>query len=83
MGHGPRVFRKLKGAQEVHVLDALDRAEVHVRGELRVAEYGESFLQAELKPVAAGDPVARPVVKVLVGDDALDAQIGCVGGSVR
>jgi len=32
-------------------------------------------LEAELKPVAAGDAVARPVVEVLVGDDALHVAV--------
>jgi hypothetical protein len=43
-----------------------------VAGELLVAKTGEPFLERELEPVAAGDPVAGPVVEVLVRDDALD-----------
>jgi hypothetical protein len=54
----------------------------HVGGELLVAEDREAFLQRELEPVAAGDPVARPVVEVFVGDDALDVFKIQVGAGV-
>ena len=50
---------------------------MQIRRETRVTEDRESLLQRELEPVPAGDAVARPVVEVLVADDAFDAlQLG-------
>src|SRR5206468_7951189 len=40
------------------VLDPLDRVAAHVGREALVAEDRQAFLQAQLEPVAAGDPVA-------------------------
>mmetsp|Transcript_24 Transcript_24/g.72 ORF Transcript_24/g.72 Transcript_24/m.72 type:complete len:280 (+) Transcript_24:1752-2591(+) len=40
-----------------------------------VAEDGEPLLEGQLEPVAARDPVARPVVEVLVSNDALHTLI--------
>ena len=51
--------------------------------EALVAEDRQALLQAQLEPVAAGDPVAGPVVEILVGDDALDALVVHVGGGRR
>jgi hypothetical protein len=61
----------------------LTAARAHVGGEALVAEDGEALLQRELEPVAAGDPVARPIVEIFVRDDAGDGvEIG-VGRGVR
>ena len=60
------------------VADALDRAGPDIGGELLVPEDGQPFLQAELEPVAAGDAVAGPVVKILMRDDRLDRRIVAV-----
>ena len=83
VGHGTGVFRELAAAQLAHVVDALDRPRAHVGAELLVAEHGQPLFQAELEPVATGDPVAGPVVKILVGDDPLDARVVRVGGGLR
>ena len=82
MGHGAGIFRELCGAQQGNVFNALDRWRSHVGGELGIPEHGEAFLQAQLEPVTTGDPVAGPVVEVLVGDDGLDALEGGVGRRV-
>ena len=97
VGHRACVFGELELAQLAHVLDALDCARGrlaraagagvgaarHVHAEFLIAENGQAFLQAELEPVAAGDAIAGPVVKVLVADDALDAGVVGVGGGGR
>jgi len=83
VGEGACVLDELIGAQPAHVDDALDRARALIGGELLVAEDGEAFLQAELEPVAAGDAVAGPVVKILVRDHRLDAGIVGVGRRLR
>ena len=75
MGQGPLVFSELPGPQGLDVLDPLHRLAAHVGRETLVAEDGQTLLQAQLEPVPAGDPVARPVVEVLVGHHALDAFI--------
>ena len=72
MGERSAVFRELGGAKHANILDPLDRMAAHVGGEALVAEDGEAFLQAELKPIAARNPVARPVVEIFVRDDPGD-----------
>ena len=79
MGERPGILRELARLQRAHVGDALDRARAHVGGEFLVAEDGQAFLQAELEPVAAGDPVAGPVVEIFVRDDGLDMGVVVVG----
>jgi len=66
------VFAELMAAQAVGIINAFDRGRAHVCGELLVAVDCQPFFQAQLEPVAAGNPVARPVVKILVRDDRLD-----------
>ncbi len=82
--HRAGVFRELRGAQDAHVFDALDRPGrrigAQVLTEFLVAKDGEAFLQRELKPVAAGHAVARPVVEVLVADHAFDVAVVGIGG---
>ena len=68
-----RILDELLGAQAAHIADALDRPRAHVGGKLLVAKDRESLLEAELEPIAAGDAVAGPVVKVFVSDNRLDA----------
>ena len=72
MGERAGILDELVRAQRAHVADALDRARALIGGEFLVAEDGQAFLQAELKPVAAGDAVAGPVVEIFVRDDRLD-----------
>ena len=83
MGEGPRVLGELVRFQEPHLRDALDRPRALVGGELVVAIDRQAFFQAELEPVAAGDPVAGPVVEVLVRDDRLDIGVVAVGRRLR
>ena len=47
----------------------------HVGCELLVAKDCEAFFETELKPVTAGDAVARPVVKVLMADHGFDSLV--------
>src|SRR5205085_7304601 len=68
VGEGPLVLRELNGAQHSNILDALDRRASDVRREALIAKDGEAFLEAQLEPVAAGHPVARPVVETFVRD---------------
>ncbi len=51
-----------------------------VRRKLLVAKDRQAFLEGQLEPVAAGDPVAGPVVEILVADDGLDPREVIVGG---
>ena len=87
MGHGAGILAELHGAQAAHVADAADGARTRAAGqilaEFLVAEYRQAFLQAQLKPVAAGDAVAGPVVEVLMPDHAGDAVIVLIGGGGR
>ena len=67
------VFRELRRTQHPHILDPFHRFALHVLAEKLVAQHGEAFFQAQLEPVAAGDPVARPVVEILMRNDAFDS----------
>ena len=80
MGHGTGILAELEGADDVGVLNPFHRPGDGISGEFLVAEHGQSLLETQLEPIAAGDPVAGPVVKVLVGDHRLDAFVIDVGG---
>ncbi len=80
--HGSGVFRELARHQVLDVADALDRARLHVGRELLFAEDGQALLERQLEPVAAGHPIAGPVVEVLVRDYRLDGLEVGIGGGV-
>ncbi len=82
MGEGSRILRELPRFQLAYLVDALLGGRAFVGAELLIAEYRQPFLETELEPVAAGDPVAGPIVEVLVGDDTLDAHEAAVGGGL-
>src|SRR5690606_10244948 len=44
----------------------------HVTGELLVPVHGEAFLECELEPISASDPVPGPVMEILMANDSLD-----------
>mmetsp|Transcript_39435 Transcript_39435/g.84451 ORF Transcript_39435/g.84451 Transcript_39435/m.84451 type:complete len:546 (-) Transcript_39435:1157-2794(-) len=73
--HGAGVLGELPRADDHHVLDPLHGSRVHVGRELLVPEDREPLLERKLEPVPARDPVARPVVEVLVADHALDSVV--------
>ena len=79
----PLILGKLQALQAAHGADALDGSLALAGREFLVAIDRQAFLQAELEPVAAGDAVAGPVVKIFMRDDGLDAGIVLVGGRVR
>ena len=72
VGQRAVILAELAGAQGDHILNPFNRGAAHVSGELCVAKDRQPFLEAKLKPVAAGDPVAGPVVKILMRNDCLD-----------
>ena len=47
-----------------------------------ITEDRKALFQGELEPIAAGYPVTRPVVEVLVGNNALDLLEGRIGGGI-
>jgi len=83
MLHRPGVLGKLRRAQSARFLDAGHRSGIGVGAVFLVAEDRQPFLERKLEPVAAGDAVAGPVVKVLVGDDAIDVDVVAVGRGIR
>ncbi len=56
---------------------------MQIRGEALIAEDGQSFLERQLEPVAAGDAIAGPVVEVLMGDHTFNPLQLPVGGCFR
>ncbi len=69
MGQRAVVFTELTRAQHQNILNPLDRVAAHVARELLIAIDRQTLFQAQLKPVATGDPVAGPVVEILMRDD--------------
>ena len=83
MRHRSRVLRELGGAQRTDFLDALHRSRIGVGAVLLVAEYGETFLQRQLEPVAASHAVSSPVMEVFVRHHAIEEHEIGVGRGVR
>ena len=82
MGERAGILGELHGAKHAHVLDTLDRRASDVGGKALVAKDREAFLEAELEPVAAGHPVARPIMKIFMRHYSRDiVEIG-IGRSV-
>ncbi len=81
--HWSGILGKLNGAQKADILHTLHCPRTNVSRKFGIAVNREAFLKTELEPVAAGDTVARPVVKILVGNDGLDALKSLVGRSFR
>ena len=79
MRHRACILGELRATQIVHGRNPLDGARAHVRREFLVAKHGQAFLQRQLEPVAAGDPVAGPVVEVFVADHAFDRLVVAIG----
>ena len=79
MSHWPCVFAELLGANQIGILDPLDAGRVMISAELLLTKDGKTFLEAELKPVAQGYPVARPVVQVLMTDNIANGAVVLVG----
>src|SRR6476619_2829808 len=75
MSKRARVLRELTGLERAHVENAFDRPRPQIGGEFLIAEYGQPLFQAELKPVAAGNAVAGPVMKIFVRHDAFDGAV--------
>ncbi len=81
MGRRPRILTELGITQQRYILDPIQRGTMQVFREALVAKHGEAFLQRQLKPVTAGDAVARPVMEILMGNHALNPfQLGIGGG---
>ena len=68
-----RIFRKLEQAQHTDIVDTAHHAAGPVAGKLLIAEYGQTFFQRQLEPIAAGHAVARPVVEIFVTDHRFNA----------
>ena len=83
MGQRAAVFAKLPCAQGQHIFDALNGMAAHVARKLLIAKNGQPLFQTELEPVAAGDAVSGPVVKIFVGNDAFDILVIGIGGGLR
>ena len=75
MGEGACVLRKLERAQRRNVLYPFNGARPHVGRKFLIAVDGQSFFQRQIEPVAQSNAIARPVVKILVRDDAFDVGV--------
>ena len=66
MGERPGIFRELRGPQHAHILNPLHRRRPLIGREALIAKHGEAFFQAQLKPIPAGDAIARPIVEIFM-----------------
>ena len=82
MGERAGILGKLDRAQRADIADAGHRGAALIGGEQLIAEDGEPLLQRQLKPVAAGDAVAGPIVEILMRDDGFDPLVIGVGRGV-
>ena len=73
MSCGPGILTKLGVTEHRCILNAFQRRRMQISREALVAKYGEALLQRQLKPVAAGDPIARPIVEIFMGHHTLNA----------
>src|SRR5260370_252397 len=74
--------RREGGRVRTHLLNARHRFRIHVAGVLLFPKDGQPFLERQLKPVAACDPVSGPVVEILVRDGPVDEAKIEVGGDI-
>ena len=81
--HRARILGELHRTQHAHVVNTLDRRRSHVGTEFLVPEHGQPFFQAQLEPVAAGNPVAGPVVKIFMRDDTFNSLVIGIGCGLR
>ena len=72
MRHWSCVFGELHGAQLTHILNPAGVSIVLVATEFLITKYRQAFLQGQLKPVATGHAISRPIVKIFVRHDAVD-----------
>ncbi len=77
------ILGKLGTAQTAHIANALYPAGIAVGGKLLIAKDRKTFLEAQLKPVAQGNPVARPIMKIFVGNYRFDALVIGISGGFR
>ena len=70
--HGAGILGKLVGTQRADIGDAGGVRVQEVGGELLLAKDRQALLEGQLEPVAAGDPVAGPVVKIFMPDHPVD-----------
>ena len=83
MGQRAGILGKLRTPERTHVLDPAQGTRSDVGFEFLLAIDGQAFLEAELEPVAAGDPVSGPVVEVFVTDHGEDMAEIVVRGMQR
>ena len=83
MGQRPAILAELQRPQHVDLLDAAQRGAADILAVQLVAEHGEPLLERQLEPVAAGHPVAGPVMEILVRDHPLDRRVIVVGRGLR
>ena len=77
------IFTELRVAQQRNILDPLHSSGMQIRSKTGITEHRKPFFQRELKPVAAGDAVAGPVVEILMANHTLDALELRIGGGGR
>ena len=65
------ILWELPRPERSYVLDTLHGAKPDIFRKFLIAEDREAFLEAELKPITQGNPVARPIVEIFMRDNRL------------
>ena len=80
VGRRASIFAELSVAQHRNILDPIQRLAMEIGTEALITENSETLLERELKPVATGDAIACPIMKIFMGDHALNALQLSIGG---
>ena len=72
MREGAGIFGELARAKRAHVFDPLYGRAALAGGKFLIAKDSKAFFEAKLKPIAAGNAIAGPVVEIFMSDNAFD-----------
>ena len=75
MRQGSGILGKLTGLEISHFGDALHGRRPEIRRIKLIPKNSQPFLEAELKPIAARNAIAGPIVEILVCDHPIDIEI--------
>ena len=79
MSEGPRILGELSRSKCLDIFDSLNGTGALIGRKLLIPEYCEAFFEGQLKPVAAGDTVARPIVEIFMRDNGFNGFIIGIG----
>ena len=73
MGSWTCIFAKLCITKHRRIFNPLQRFGMKICGETLITKYRKTFFQRQLEPVPAGDSISRPVMKILMANNAFNS----------